>query len=111
MMKLTLLVFIALLGGCASLTATDTVPLTANELAPSGSAVISRGGYRLSDLAPQPGQHPDLMVLVAMSGGGKRSASFGYGALKGMREVSVPFAEGPRPLLQVVDVVCHGVVP
>ena len=105
MMKLTLLVFVALLVGCASLTVADTVPLTATELAPSGSAGISHGGYRLSDLTPQPGQHPDLMVLVAMSGGGKRSASFGYGALKGMRELSVPFADGPQPLLQVVDVI------
>lgn len=45
------------------------------------------------------------MVLVAMSGGGKRSASSGYGALKGMRELSVPFADGPQPLLQVVDAI------
>ena len=94
-----------LLGGCASLTVTDTAPLTPAELAPAGSIDISKGGYRLSDLAPQPGSHPDLLVLVAMSGGGKRSASFGYGALKGMRQVSVPFADGPQPLLHVVDAI------
>ncbi len=91
--------------GCASLTVTDTVPLTPNELAPPGSSQISADGYRWEDLAPQPGQHPDLVVLVAMSGGGKRSASFAYGALKGMRDVDVPFADGPRSLLQVLDVI------
>ena len=104
-MKLTVLLFVVLLGGCASLTVTDTVPLTSAELAPAGSIDISKGGYRLSDLAPQPGSHPDLLVLVAMSGGGKRSASFGYGALKGMRQVSVPFTDGPQPLLRVVDAI------
>ncbi|HTI80541.1 MAG TPA: patatin-like phospholipase family protein [Acetobacteraceae bacterium] len=104
-MKLAVLLFVALLGGCASLTVTDTTPLTPAELAPAGSIDISKGGYRLSELAPQPGSHPDLLVLVAMSGGGKRSASFGYGALKGMRQVSVPFADGPQPLLRVVDAI------
>ena len=34
-----------------------------------------------------------------MSGGGKRSSSFGYGALKGMRETMVPAAGGPVSLL------------
>jgi NTE family protein len=104
-MRLRILLFAALLGGCASLTVTDTTPLQPAELAPPGSIDISKGGYRLSDLAPQPGAQPDLLVLVAMSGGGKRSASFGYGALKGMRAVSVPFAEGPQPLLKVVDAI------
>jgi NTE family protein len=104
-MKLTVLLFVVLLGGCASLTVTDTAPLAPAELAPAGSIDISKGGYRLSDLAPQPGSHPDLMVLIAMSGGGKRSASFAYGALKGMRQVSVPFSDGPQPLLHVVDAI------
>jgi NTE family protein len=94
-----------LLAGCASLTVTDTTPLTPDEQAPPGSGLISTGGYRLENLEPPPGYHPDLLVLVAMSGGGKRSASFGYGALKGMHDVDVPFADGPRPLLQVVDAI------
>ena len=44
----------------------------------------------------------DLLVLVAISGGGKRSSSFGYGALKGMRETAVPAAAGPVSLLSQV---------
>jgi hypothetical protein len=40
-----------------------------------------------------------------MSGGGKRSASFGYGALKGMRDMMVPTRFGPRPLLDQVDAI------
>jgi NTE family protein len=42
---------------------------------------------------------------VAMSGGGKRSASFSYGALKGMRELMVRTEAGPRPLLNEVDAI------
>jgi NTE family protein len=93
-----------LLGGCASWTVADTVPLPRSDLAPAGSDQISNGGYRLNGIAA-PGNAPDLLVLVAISGGGKRSASFGYGALKGMREVSVPLARGPSPLLNQVDAI------
>ena len=93
-----------LLSACASLTVTDTVPLQPAELLPPGSGRISADGYRLDALAA-PGYAPDLLVLVAMSGGGKRSASFGYGALKGMREVMVPLADGPQPLLRQVSAI------
>ncbi|MBN9560157.1 MAG: patatin-like phospholipase family protein [Alphaproteobacteria bacterium] len=40
-----------------------------------------------------------------MSGGGKRSASFSYGALKGLRELVVPTVVGPRSLLSEVDAI------
>jgi NTE family protein len=86
------------LAGCASFTVTDTTPLTPAELAPPGSLSLSQGGYRVSALPPHP-EAPDLVVLVAMSGGGKRSSSFGYGALTGMREMMVPAAAGPVSLL------------
>ena len=92
----------ALLGACASLTVTDTVPLPPSALAPMDSGNISNDGYRLAALHA-PGYAPDLLVMVAMSGGGKRSASFGYGALKGMRTVMVPLAAGPQPLLEQVS--------
>lgn len=92
---------LGMLTACASLTVADTVPLTPSEMAAPGSDRISTGGYRLDALAA-PGATPDLFVLIAMSGGGKRSASFGYGALKGLRDVSVPLAGGPQPLLTQV---------
>jgi NTE family protein len=88
--------------GCASFLVTDTKPLPASKLEPPGADRISRRGYRI-DALPPTRDTPDLLVLVAFSGGGKRSASFGYGALKGMREVMVPTAVGPRPLLEQVD--------
>ncbi len=40
-----------------------------------------------------------------MSGGGKRSASFSYGALKGMRELPVQTLHGPVSLLHELDVI------
>jgi NTE family protein len=84
--------------GCASFTVTDTKPLTQAEMAPPGSPWISQDGYRLAAMPPHP-EAPDLLVLVAMSGGGKRSSSFGYGALGGMRDVIIPTPAGPVSLL------------
>jgi NTE family protein len=86
------------LSGCASFAITDTKPLTQAEMAQPGSFSISDGGYRLPALPPH-AEAPDLLVLVAMSGGGKRSSSFAYGALTGMRETMVPAAGGPVSLL------------
>ena len=88
--------------GCASFIVSDTKPLPKDRLEPRGAEKISHGGYRLDALPVSP-DAPDLIVLVAMSGGGKRSASFGFGALQGMRELMVPTREGPRSLLSEVD--------
>src|SRR5271170_4025735 len=86
--------------GCVPPTA-DTVPLAQAKLQPPGSEDISRGGYRAESL---PGTG-DMLVLVAMSGGGKRSAAYAYGALKGMREIAVPGADGQRSLLSSLDAI------
>ncbi len=91
-----------LLTGCASLVVADTEPLAPAQLNPQGSETISAGGYRLSALATAR-DSPDLLVLVAISGGGKRSSAYAYGALKGMRKFSLPTPAGPRPLLDQVD--------
>jgi NTE family protein len=95
---------ITLAGGCASLNVEDTTPLLPDQLAAPGSERISKGGYRLTSLA-NPSGALDMLVLVAMSGGGKRSAAFAYGALKGMREVQVPTPAGSRPLLGEIDAI------
>src|SRR5262249_26725984 len=55
-------------------TTTDTVTLSQAALAPAQSGRISSDGYRL-EAVPNSGHAPDLLVLVAMSGGGKRSAA------------------------------------
>ncbi|MBV9538815.1 MAG: patatin-like phospholipase family protein, partial [Acidisphaera sp.] len=99
----TLAIALALfVAGCASILTTDTTPLPASKLEPVGAGAISRGGYRLASL-PIAAETPDLLVLVAFSGGGKRSASFGYGAIEGMRDVAVQTRFGPRPLLDQVN--------
>jgi NTE family protein len=92
----------ALPGGCASLPVVDTTPLPAAKLAAPQSETISSDGYRFATLAASD-QFPDLFVLVAMSGGGKRSAAFAYGALKGMGLVTIPGVAGHRTLLQAMD--------
>jgi NTE family protein len=91
-----------LVAGCASLTVVDTTSLPAAKLEAPGSETISSDGYRLEALAAVD-QLPDLLVVVAMSGGGKRSAAFAYGALKGMRQVTIPARGGNTTLLQAVD--------
>ena len=91
-----------LLCGCVP-TTTDTVPLQQAVLAPPQTDSISSGGYRLEALPTK--YPPDLLVLVAMSGGGKRSAAYSYGALKGMREVMVPGAHGSPSLLSSLDAI------
>lgn len=91
-----------LLCGCVP-TTTDTVPLQRAVLAPPQSGNISSDGYRLEALPTK--YPPDLLVLVAMSGGGKRSAAYSYGALKAMREVTVPGAYGSPSLLNSLDAI------
>ena len=54
---------------CASLSIADTQTLPAAKLEPVGAERISHGGYRLDALPDSP-DAPDLIVVVAMSGGG-----------------------------------------
>lgn len=98
------LVLVLATAACASFQVADTQPLPQAKLEPLGAERISKGGYRI-DTLPISADAPDLLVLVAMSGGGKRSASFGYGALKGMRDLMVPTRSGPRPLLDQLDAI------
>jgi NTE family protein len=101
----SLLVAVGILtSGCASIAYSDNQPLPEARLEPIGAERISRGGYRLDSL-PVSKDAPELIVLLAFSGGGKRSASFGYGALRGMRDVVVSTPVGPRPLLDQVDAI------
>jgi NTE family protein len=100
--SLVRLAIVASLTGCATLSVTDTVPLKPSQLNPPGSDTISVDGYRLTELAGSR-DAPDMLIFVAFSGGGKRSAAFAYGALKGMRDVMIPTPNGPRPLLDELD--------
>jgi NTE family protein len=48
---------------------------------------------------------PDLLVLVAFSGGGTRAAAFAYGVLKTLADTEVMTEGGRRSLLHEVDVI------
>jgi NTE family protein len=61
-------------------------------------------GYRL-DGATRPGQSGDLVVFLAISGGGMRAAALGYGVLEELRRTEVTINGVKRNLLDEVDVI------
>jgi NTE family protein len=48
---------------------------------------------------------PELLVLLAFSGGGTRAAAFAYGVLQELAATEVMTEQGPRPLHDEVDVI------
>jgi NTE family protein len=48
---------------------------------------------------------PELLVLLAFSGGGTRAAAFAYGVLQELAATEVMTEKGPRPLHHEVDVI------
>jgi NTE family protein len=89
----------AMLAGCA--TATINTPLPPEKLG-SGDGPISQSGYRLTALDGND-TSPELLVLVSFSGGGKRSAAFGYGVLKGLRDFPIVVDGKEHRLLDEID--------
>jgi NTE family protein len=61
-------------------------------------------GYRFSEAA-RPGQSEELLVVLAISGGGMRAAALGYGALEELRRTEVTVGGVKRRLLDEVDVI------
>src|SRR5262245_64380998 len=61
-------------------------------------------GYRVGD-ATRPGQSDDLLVILALSGGGMRAAALGYGVLEELRRTEVTINGTKRRLLDEVDVI------
>jgi NTE family protein len=61
-------------------------------------------GYRLTEVS-RPGQSDDLLVVLAISGGGMRAAALGYGALEELRRTEVMVNGHKRRLLDEVDVI------
>ncbi|MFO1024988.1 MAG: patatin-like phospholipase family protein [Acetobacteraceae bacterium] len=60
---------------------------------PSGTMQFG-GGYRLEDFLGDP--RAQVITALAFSGGGKGSAAFAHGVLRGMRQMSVPAMHGPN---------------
>ena len=82
-----------LLGGCGSLVVPMNEPL---------HSAAGNTEYRLLDVNRRGGAESAL-VLVALSGGGKRSAAFAFGVLRGMRDVHVRPEAIDSTLLSEVD--------
>ena len=61
-------------------------------------------GYRLADVT-RPGQSDDLLVVLAISGGGTRAAALGYGVLEELRRTEVMVNGVKHHLLDEVDVI------
>jgi NTE family protein len=90
-----------ILAGCAG-TATINKPLPPELLLNDGSGPISRGGYRLATLGDAASR--ETVVLISFSGGGKRSAAFGYGVLRGLRDFPVAIGGHQSRLLDQIDI-------
>jgi NTE family protein len=90
-------VALLLLCGCqtAMVPANQPLPQTAQGMP------VYRGGYSLLPML----SHPQGAILFAMafSGGGKRSAAFAHGVLRGLKEMPVVEDGRTRPLLDEVD--------
>jgi NTE family protein len=80
-------------GGCASL----TIPMNEPLRTPAGNAE-----YRLLDVN-RGGGAESALVLVALSGGGKRSAAFAFGVLRGMKDMVVRPEGRASTLLDQID--------
>ena len=82
----------AVAGGCAHWPATPRLEQ------------VGTAGYRLA-AATRPGQSDDLLVVLAISGGGTRAAALGYGVLEELRRTEVTLNGVKRRLLDEVDVI------
>jgi len=90
--SLLLASFVALASGCAHWPPTP-------KLERAGAP-----GYRIDESA-RPGQSDDLLVILALSGGGTRAAALGYGVLEELRRTEVTVNGAKRRLLDEVDVI------
>jgi NTE family protein len=82
------------LAACAPLTAVD------RPLAHVSSAIPERYIEQIAG-----GRSPELLVLVAFSGGGTRAAAFAYGVLQELASIEIDTDRGRGSLLREVDVI------
>src|SRR5580692_4685303 len=87
------LAVVLLLGGCSSLRVPMNEPLR---------SAAGNTEYRLLDVN-RGGGAESALVLVALSGGGKRSAAFAFGVLRGMRDIPVRPEATNSTLLDEID--------
>ena len=82
------------ISGCANLTAVD------KPLSRWTPEMYHRLGERIAG-----DRSPELLVLVAFSGGGTRAATFSYGVLKALAATEITTENGQRSLLHEIDVI------
>ncbi len=95
-MRCATLLLALLLAACQSSQVFTNKPLPADPDAYSS-------GYRLAKLIDKPEGH--VFLVLAFSGGGKRSAAFAHGALRGLRNIRIEEDGQSRTLLSEVDYV------
>jgi NTE family protein len=86
-----------LLCGCQTAFVPTNQPLPQNA---QGMPVYS-GGYALLPMLQQP--QGEIVFIMAFSGGGKRSAAFAHGVLRGLRQIPVVENGRTRSLLDELD--------
>src|SRR6516164_5244709 len=97
-LRQTLLVTLALLlGGCQTAFVPTNAPLPQDA---QGMPVYS-GGYALLPMLQNP--QGEIIFIMAFSGGGKRSAAFAHGVLRGLKQMPVVENGVRRSLLDEVD--------
>ncbi|MDF1702348.1 MAG: patatin-like phospholipase family protein [Planctomycetota bacterium] len=82
------------LGGCR--TRVDNVALARHD--PSH-------GHRLATTSPEGANTDETFVVLAFSGGGYRASALALGALEGLRDTRMEGAQGPKRLLDEVDLI------
>jgi len=88
---------VLLLCGCQTAMVPTNKPLPQNA---QGMPVYS-GGYALLPMLQQP--QGEIVFIMAFSGGGKRSAAFAHGVLRGLRQIPVVEDGRTRSLLDELD--------
>jgi NTE family protein len=88
---LVILLFLVMAAGCTHWPATPRLEQ------------VGAPGYRPA--VNRPGQSDDLLVVLAISGGGTRAAALGYGVLEELRRTEVMVNGVKRRLLDEVDII------
>lgn len=86
-----------LLAACQATTVVGTTPLPKD----ANGQPQYNAGYQLPAMLNDP--KGEVLMALAFSGGGKRSAAFAFGALRGLHDMSVTENGVTRPLLDEVD--------
>ena len=90
-------VALLLLWGCQTTQVPTNQPLPQN----AQGMPEYRGGYSLLPMLQRP--QGEIVFIMAFSGGGKRSAAFAHGVLRGLRQIPVLEDGRTRSLLDELD--------